>query len=97
MASIPKPIRQVTYSKSKLYYKQVATSKWTKIALILDKIRDNKCSIKELIYMYFIELVEEAKCTFVKMYRERFIEALLEEEEVLNIIQNEILKDKVLK
>src|SRR5271167_3639991 len=53
--------------------------------------------MKELVYAYLMEPLEGIKYASVKMRRERFIKALLEEEEVLKIIQNEILKDEVLK
>src|SRR5438046_5904948 len=76
---------------------QAATSKWTKMASILDKMRDIKWSMKELIHAYLMEPAEEAKHASVKMCREQFIEALLEEDEVLKVIQDRILKDEVLK
>ena len=91
-------LRQLTSSLLKLCCKQnPATSKWTKMISILDKMRDFKWRIKELVYVYLIEPLEGIKYASVKMRRERFMKALLEEEEVLKIIWDEILKDEVLK
>jgi hypothetical protein len=50
---------------------------------ILDNMRDFKWGMKELVHAYLLELLEVAKYASVKMRRERFMKALLEEEEVL--------------
>jgi hypothetical protein len=67
------------------------------MASILDKMRDFKWGMKELVHAYLMEPLEEAGCASVKVRRERFMKALLEEEEVIKIIQDEILKGEVLK
>jgi hypothetical protein len=64
---------------------------------VLDEMRHIKWGMKEMIQAYLMEPAEEAKYTSVKMHRERFIEVLLEKEEILKIVQDEILKDEVLK
>jgi hypothetical protein len=63
---------------------------------ILDKMRDFKWGMKELMHAYLMEPSEGVGYASVKMRRERFMKALLEEEEVLKIIRDEILNDEVL-
>src|SRR5271168_4327152 len=96
-----KPIRRprrLTSSLLKPRCKQnPATSKWTKMISILDKMKDFKWGMKELVHVYLMEPLEGIKYASIKMRRKRFIKALLEEEEVLKIIQDKILKDEVLK
>jgi hypothetical protein len=64
---------------------------------ILDNMRDFKWGMKELVHAYLMELLEVAKYASIKMRGERLMMALLEEEEVLKIIRDEIMKDEVLK
>jgi hypothetical protein len=67
------------------------------MTLILDKMREYKWGVKELMHAYLMEPLEDAKHASVKVRRERFMTALLEEEEVKKMIWDEILKDEVLK
>src|SRR5271165_3940555 len=80
-----KPVRQagqLTGSPLKPSCKKnPTTSKWTKMTSILDKMRDFKWGIKELVHAYLMEPLEEVGKTSVKVHRERFVKALLEEEE----------------
>src|SRR4051812_8107564 len=77
--------------------KKAATSKWAKMTSILDKMKQIKWSIKEIIQAYLMEPAEESKYASVKIRREKFIEVLLEKEEIVKILRDEILKEDVLK
>ena len=66
--------------------KQAATSKWAKMTSILDEMRQIKWGMKEMIQAYLMEPAEESNYASVKIRRERFIEALLEKEEIVKIL-----------